>query len=556
MHPVLGSYQNWARIASLLLGRPGDVPRVDLALPRYRPRAKSRLNPSQRDAIERALSNAPLTLIEGPPGTGKTTVITEIIRWCILHDRRVLCISPTHLAVDNVIERLEREALPFFPYRIGTGSKVGAVQFTHELRFETILEQVREKRLNSATLTHHPVQRGQAGRLAAFSTVDQLSRLLALADASGGDLETLAASMARTFEALVGRLSETRRLLLAAEVLDTIPYLRAKQAEAERFQRLDAEGVKELASVLEASGAAPIFGTTLGFLQARDLVRPDYGEVPFDVLIVDEASKLTLSHFLPGALRARKIVLVGDSQQLPPFQNEQELKTFREQGIPPELLDRSIFTFLEQHALPSFRTGLNIQYRMHPGIARYSNLTFYGGRVRNGRFDSVNPIGGTGRIIWYDDTGHPERMGTSWQNREHLRSIRSILKSLQESPARNGRPLSVGIIAMYGAQASLIGRELDQFRISYPDLTMEAGTVDGFQGKEADVVIVDLVRKEPRTGVLNFINNPERLNVAFTRARDLLFVVGDRKTFQKPRYHVSPLFADPDLDIQRHTVGS
>lgn len=547
--PVLGCAENWRRIAWMLCGEAHRTPRVPLGLPRYSSRSVPAPNAAQQRAIAMSLSDAPITLIEGPPGTGKTTVITEVIRSCVTGELRVACLSPTHLAVDNVIERLERDRHPFFPYRVGRGEKVAARHFNRENRFQTIASTLADDRLPSVAIRAKPPDIWFDPHLRHFVTAADLEALLALLAQAAGDLEVLAMALKRRWPERLGGLSTARLAILAANVMTLEQTWQANLSLAQCFGRLDEAGRRALTRELEDTGSAPLFGTTVGFLAAKELVAPSGDTLPFDVLIVDEASKLTLAQFLLGALRARKIVLVGDSCQLAPFRHERELEILKQHGVPLDLLDRSIFRHFELTGLPSHRIGLDVQYRMHPDVARFSNASFYGGRIQNGRTGGPNYLEHPTRVIWLDQKGAARRQGTSWINDSHIRAIQALLKDINWAAAARKRQISVGVMAFYGAQADQLQRQLKLEAHSH--LMLEIGTVDSFQGKEGDVMILDLVRTAPEHWPLKFLNQAERVNVAFSRARDYTFIVGERETFRSAYYYISALFHHPEVTFER-----
>ncbi|MBD2525567.1 AAA domain-containing protein [Nostoc sp. FACHB-133] len=275
----------------------------------------------------------------------------------------------------------------------------------------------------------------------------------------------------------------------------------------------------------------------------------------FDVVIIDEVSKSTPPELLIPALKGKKIVMIGDYRQLPPILDEGNLDEIAEElSIPRDsvqFLEDSWFK-LQFEAAINGQTGitrrLNIQYRMHPQIMEAINQ-FYNegdGGLTCGLSDPDNQrahnlagklIREDQHIIWVripsDPNFRENRTGTSYENEKEVDCIEKLCKQMNATWAAkvaNGESKKeIGIITFYGAQLRLIDRRISREH-RFPNLDIRTGTVDRFQGMEKAVVIVSMVRNN-HEGRVGFAETPERVNVAFSRAKELLVIVGCHKLF-------------------------
>ena len=274
----------------------------------------------------------------------------------------------------------------------------------------------------------------------------------------------------------------------------------------------------------------------------------------FDIVIIDEVSKSTPPELLIPALKGKKIVMIGDYCQLPPILHEGNLDEIAEEISMPrerlQFLEDSWFK-LQFEAAMNRQTGitrkLNIQYRMHPQIMEAINQ-FYnegdGGLIcglsdpDNQRAHNLSDqlIREDQHIIWVqmplDWNFREKRIGTSYQNEQEVACIENLCDQMNKTWAEkvaHGQPKKeIGIITFYGSQLKLIDECIS--RKAFSNLDIRTGTVDRFQGMEKSVVIVSMVRNNHQ-GIVGFAKTPERVNVAFSRAKELLIIVGCHKLF-------------------------
>ncbi|MFJ7407968.1 MULTISPECIES: DEAD/DEAH box helicase [unclassified Lysinibacillus] len=292
----------------------------------------------------------------------------------------------------------------------------------------------------------------------------------------------------------------------------------------------------------------------------------------FDVVIIDEVSKATPPELLLPMLKGKKVILVGDHHQLPPLLGddtlEETLKGMLEENPNfdgaqelKSLLRESLFERLFNNLPPTHKQMLALQYRMHEKIM-HSITPFYA-KEENGLqcglpdSDLARDHGLQGKFVNRDDhllwidmpTEKPfleeqVKGGTSRYNEGELQTIRRILTDLNAAvlEAKNAGRIpqdvqkSVGVISFYGEQVKKINRLLQQ-ELQLPHLQFRTGTVDKFQGMEMDVILVSMVRNTPKGGDIGFARDYRRLNVALSRACELLMLVGSADMFAKRAKH-------------------
>ena len=276
-------------------------------------------------------------------------------------------------------------------------------------------------------------------------------------------------------------------------------------------------------------GLVQVWGTTT----ARS-TRPlqELGGETYDLVIVDEAAKATVGEVLVPVVHARKLVFVGDQNQLPPFLEETTTRALEELGVTEEQAKYSLFEHLFELVPDEHRDMLDTQFRMHPSIGKVVSQLFYGGKVRNGPGTSDRPMPAgefdrENRVMWVDVVGRDYKVGkTSRANKEERDAITQILDTLNDDAKRANAKLTVAVIAAYRGQADRLKAELEAAGKRWSKLTVACATVDSFQGREADVVLYSMVR----TGDAErrFLADGRRFNVALSRAKSLLVMVGDR----------------------------
>lgn len=312
---------------------------------------------------------------------------------------------------------------------------------------------------------------------------------------------------------------------------------------------------------------ANVIGTTC--LQ-RDFIE-DYPD--FDVVIIDEVSKATPPELLIPMLKGKKIVLVGDHRQLPPLIGKETLEetvsslsTLDKQNEAKEILKESLFERLFANLPDSNKQTLQIQYRMHESIMQtispfYKQDATNGSSglscgLKNSDAERDHLLNGQyvkrGQHLMWFDTPHEkayfetsEAGSTSIFNEEELRIIKGLILDLEQAVIQAKEQSlmlatakkEVGIISFYGEQIRRIKQLVDD-EIDTKHLKFRIGTVDRFQGMESDVIIASFVRNNQK-GSIGFLEDYRRLNVALSRAKELLLITGNSTTLMKQSQNAS-----------------
>ncbi|MGD1806973.1 AAA domain-containing protein [Dapis sp. BLCC M126] len=291
----------------------------------------------------------------------------------------------------------------------------------------------------------------------------------------------------------------------------------------------------------------------------------------FDVVIIDEVSKCTPPEILIPALKGKKLVLVGDHRQLPPMLNDntveeiaEELKITKEEL---NFLEESLFKTHFETATEKIKQMLTIQYRMHPNIMGAINQ-FYQHRLQCGLLEPdqqrAHNLGGeiiqeNRHIMWVKmpqkESFIEQKEGTSPFNEKEVDVIEKLCAEMEKSwsvKIAEGLPRKeLGIITFYNAQLRLIESRINPE--NFPSLHIRTGTVDRFQGMERQVIIVSMVRNN-QEGKVGFAKKPERVNVAFSRAQELLVIVGCHGLFTQHYGMVGNMYSEVS-DVVRSQGG-
>jgi superfamily I DNA and/or RNA helicase len=405
------------------------------------------LNESQQQAVDAITQNEQITIVHGPPGTGKTTTLIEGIIQLIKKGEKILVSAPSNTAVDNIAKGLIQQGVKLL--RVGNASKADETVFAHT----------------------------PEGRLSNSKQQKEIKQLRQRAE----EFRKMALKYKRNF----GKAEREQRQLLFKEVKNT-------RTEIKKLQTYNEEKLFEEADV--------IAGTPIGIYDAG------VDHIHFHTLVLDEAGQCIEPLAWCVFPLAGKIVLAGDHWQLPPTVLSHEATRL---GFNRSILEVAIKTvdlvFL-----------LNTQYRMKEVIAGFSSNYFY-----NNQLLSPTHLQNTGTHITFIDTagsGYQEEHGadgSSLQNKGELAIVQKLLapESLD--------PLKTAFISPYAGQVAAAKELLpNQLRIS---------TVDSFQGQEKENIIISLVRSND-DGDIGFLKDYRRMNVAITRAKEQLFVIGDSAT--------------------------
>jgi predicted DNA helicase len=255
------------------------------------------------------------------------------------------------------------------------------------------------------------------------------------------------------------------------------------------------------------------------------------GDLYFDRVVIDEAGQATEPTTWLPILWGKSVVLAGDHMQLPPTITSPDAQSG---GLGVSLMER-----LHQRFGDVITQTLTEQYRMHKDIMGFPSEEFYDGKLTAhpavaghnladlGFFERQDP--GVAPLLLIDTAGanydeESEEGGESLLNRQEGGLVCGIIAEYLEAGLR---PHDIGVISPYAAQVRFIKRLLSEKNANIPGLEVES--IDGFQGREKELIIISLVRSNPE-GAIGFLAEWRRLNVAFTRARRKLIVIGDSAT--------------------------
>lgn len=266
--------------------------------------------------------------------------------------------------------------------------------------------------------------------------------------------------------------------------------------------------------------SANIIGVTCNRLAAYDFL--DSTEM-FDIVVIDEVCKATLPEILTPLLISNKAILLGDPQQLPPVFCSEEQEVIKS----IEDCDLNRFMYIDTLFRDSLNTTvLDTQYRMTDGIGDMISHVFYNDLLKNGRNEHRE-----NDIVWVDYKPTQEWPMKNTQNDDRVEIYNTdecliINDLLSDVIANNASDTTVAVITPYKGQVRQLRKQCKY------NHRVKIDTVDGFQGKEADIVIFSITRT---TGAFRFLADDRRLNVALSRARNQIYIVGDKKYCMKSK---------------------
>ncbi|KAI5479920.1 DNA helicase [Pseudohyphozyma bogoriensis] len=529
------------------------------------------LNESQRQAVEFVLrGSGEIALVWGPPGTGKTQTLVEIVRQYLLPPsdtpHRILIVGSSNLATDNLLLRLSHP-LPFTP-------PIPLTRIGHPARV-------------MSSLTRHTLDAQSSG--------SETAELLGGIKEELGSLEGM----------LRGMGGKGGKGVISLELkLDSKGRLRGKERQKawDEVRALRKEFRKREGGVVkEVLGKAKIVLATCHGAGSRSLEKEE-----FDIVIIDEAAQcVEPGAWIPVLKKGvGKLILAGDHKQLPPTvradtgggKKEKKLKSEGPKSKaksepkaaaekvppseklaavdlaasspptssvplpssipsavtslpPPTTLSTTLFERLLALHGPSIRVMLNTQYRFNDKIMEFPSKRMYDGELVSGEGvggrrlgDLVVDVEGGGgedelgeEVVFIDTAGSAmyERLPDAAsgkldaESKSNENEAALVVKYVESLIAAKILPSAIAIISPYNAQVQLLGSLIHP---TYPEI--EIGSIDGFQGREQEVVIISLVRSNEE-GEVGFLKDDRRLNVAMTRPKRQLVVVGDSETVSK-----------------------
>ncbi|KAI0022246.1 P-loop containing nucleoside triphosphate hydrolase protein [Xylariomycetidae sp. FL0641] len=403
------------------------------------------LNESQKDAIRFAMASREVALIHGPPGTGKTHTLIELILQLVKRDMRILVCGPSNISVDNIVERLSPHKVPIL--RLGHPARLLPSVLNHSLDVLT--------------------QTSEAGMIVKDVRSEMDAKQASIKKTKSG----------RERRAIYGDLKELRK--------------EYRERERRCVSTL-VNGSKVVLATLHGAG---------GFQLKNE---------EFDVIIVDEASQALEAQCWVPLLAAKKAVCAGDHLQLPPTVKSTNSKIMR---FPSDELYES--KLLAADAVKD-RLLKDLPYDVKETEDTNEPVVFID--TQGGDFPEKNEEEDTGK-----KGSIRSLFGESKSNETEAALVRQHVGKLVDAGVK---PEDIAVVTPYNAQLGLLA----PLKETFPGI--ELGSVDGFQGREKEAVIVSLVRSNGE-GEVGFLSEKRRLNVAMTRPKRALVVVGDSETVRR-----------------------
>ena len=432
------------------------------------------LNKSQNSAVQKVLAAKDIAIIHGPPGTGKTTTLVQAIRQTLFTEKQVLVCSPSNTAVDLLTEKLHREGITVL--RLGNPARIS--------------EEVLMNTLDAKVAAHESYKDLKSYR----KTAEEYFRM--------------AGKYKRTF----GKEEREQRQLFYQEARKILHDARV----------LEDYIINEQFDKAQVIACTPV-------VSSGRMMRDKH----FTTVFIDEAAQALEPMCWIPISRSNRVIFAGDHFQLPPTVKS---KIAEAQGLKETLFERSI-------KIKNVAVMLNTQYRMHENIMNFSNQKFYEGNLKadisvketlldtqdfllNTALDFIDTAG-----CGYNEIINPESLSIA--NPEEAQLLIKHLKMVLAQHALSkdsSKRISIGIISPYKEQVQYLtakineDEELEKFKSQ-----IAIKTVDGFQGQERDIIYISMVRSNDLREI-GFLNDIRRMNVALTRAKKKLVVIGDSAT--------------------------
>ncbi|CUM53318.1 uncharacterized protein AC631_00549 [Debaryomyces fabryi] len=488
------------------------------------------LNSSQKEAINFAINESAITIIHGPPGTGKTYTLIELIKQLTFNNgEKVLVCGPSNISVDTILERLS----PIFNEEDEADKKKtrrAAKKNTSALKNpEKLIRIGHPARLLGNNLQH---------------SLDILSKTNY--DTGSNDNKEILKDIEKDISDTLGKAKKCRNYAERRALWSDLKTYKKELRIRERKIVQDLlVGANVILSTLHGAGSYELTS-----LYKEPTLNFDHDHPLFDTIIIDEVSQsLEPQCWIPlvNHLGCKRLVIAGDNMQLPPtVKSKDDLDALMHKlSIDGPVADLELTLFdrlIRDHNGTQFKKLLDTQYRMNEDIMRFPSNELYDGNlkahdsVRSLTLEdlpSVKPTDDTSvPCVWYDTQGgdFPEKssdddshaMAESTGSKYNDMEVLVVVQHLQNLLQAGMAPADIGIISPYNAQASLLKKTLQLRQLD----GIEVSTVDGFQGREKEAIIISLVRSNSNREI-GFLADRRRLNVAMTRPKKHLCIIGD-----------------------------
>lgn len=457
------------------------------------------LNPAQKKAVGFSLGSKDFFLIHGPFGTGKTTVLVELILQAIKGEKKVLVTAESNVAVDNLVEHLYQKARIV---RIGHPSRVA--------------KNLKETTLSFLTQSHKDFEKLESLK----NVLDQIKERR---DEFIRPTKTQRRGLSKGDILRLAKKGIVKRGLKLEEIKGMANWIQLNR-EFRKILKIVAKVEEYIAKeIIKNSDVVLATNSSAGLEILKDFL--------FDLVVIDESSQATIPSCLIPISKAKRFVLAGDYKQLPPT-----ILNLKAKQLSETLFEKLILNF------PKKSKFLDTQYRMNEILMEFPNKEFYWGKIKSA--NSVKKISlsdlGVKKIVFgnfLDQVLDPERIlvfvdtikqkdkfetqrrgSTSRENYLEAKIVDYLVRGLLKMRLKKEW---IGIITPYDDQVDLIKNLLPE--------GIEIRSVDGFQGREKEIIIISFVRANKKKEI-GFLEDLRRLNVALTRAKRKIILVGDSET--------------------------
>lgn len=486
------------------------------------------VNSSQAQAILGTQNAKGFSLIQGPPGTGKTKTILGILGYnlreekadaseikivgeAVKRENKILICAPSNAAVDELVLRIRGGILN------STGQMV-APKVVRLGRSDAVNSAVKDCTLEELVDRHLSAAPTETNNLSAIKQkkneiTDERRKLFSKKETIRDEKELA------EIDYKIRLLSKERN-----QILNQIEEQKEQNSKAYRSRDIERRQLQ--AKIL--NDAQIICATLSG--SAHDILANTF--IKFNKVIIDEACQcVELSSIIPLRYGCTQCIMVGDPNQLPPTVISQKAADLQ--------YDQSLFVRMQKKN-PDSVYLLDVQYRMHPDISLFPSREFYKGRLKNG--DNTLP---SNTRSWHENTllspyrffnttgAHKqnERTKSLFNTSEANIALELVENLISLMPDRDYKG-KIGIISPYKEQISVLKRIFRSKLDPYIERLIDFNTVDGFQGQEKDIIIMSCVRANDAGGV-GFLSDVRRMNVALTRAKSTLWVLGNATSLSR-----------------------
>ncbi len=445
------------------------------------------LNEVQHGAVQKIAAATDVAIVHGPPGTGKTTTFIQSILHTLTTEKQVLVCAPSNNAVDLLSLKLHQAGVKVL--RFGNPGRIN--------------EDLQNLTVDAAINGHKD-----------FKLIKEFKK-------TASEYKNMASKYKRNF----GREERQQRKLILDEA-------RKLQGEAEKIESFIINDLIDKAQVV----ATTLVGC------ANYMIR----EKNYSTVFIDEAGQaLEPACWIP-ITKAKRVIMAGDHCQLPP--------TIKSQKAAKDGLGKTLFEKVAERQ-PEAGVMLEVQYRMHEHIMQYSNLKFYKGKLQAHESVIHDTFNHSLPVEFIDTAGcsFNEETAKNTQSLINPEEANLVFKHMEALIAEDvvSYKTRIGIISPYKAQVNLIEEKLSEHKeMQQFGRNLSINTVDGFQGQERELIYISLVRSND-SGEIGFLSDLRRMNVAMTRAKKKLVMIGDSATLSSHPFYKELLEYIESIDAYR-----